>query len=123
VLWPHMNLVDNVRLANPSLSRREAAGALERLGLAPRGNVAVGSLSGGEARRVDLVRAVLSNRPVVLLDEPMAHLDQELGRLVFDWLQSMTRSRTRIIVTHSPGNGCRWGGEIRRLTSCGLKPH
>jgi iron(III) transport system ATP-binding protein len=122
VLWPHMDLVENIRLGNPSVSRVEAAETLERLGLKAGGKVAVGSLSGGEARRVDLARAVLSGRPVLLLDEPMAHLDPELAGKVFDWLRSETRSRTRIIVTHTPGESREWGGEVRRLTARGLQP-
>jgi iron(III) transport system ATP-binding protein len=122
VLWPHMDLVENIRMGSPSVSRIEAVETLEKLGLKAGGKVAVGSLSGGEARRVDLARAVLSGRPVLLLDEPMAHLDQELAGSVFDWLRSETRSRTRIIVTHTPGKCGEWGGKVRRLTARGLQP-
>jgi iron(III) transport system ATP-binding protein len=122
VLWPHMDLVENIRLGTGGVSTQEAAETLERLGLKADGKAAVGSLSGGEARRVDLARAVLSGRPVLLLDEPMAHLDQELAERVFDWLQSETRSRTRIIVTHAPGQGRAWGGDLRKLTARGLEP-
>ena len=120
VLWPHMDLVENVRLGNGGLSRREAAETLERLGLKADGR-AVGSLSGGEARRVDLARAVMSGRAVLLLDEPMAHLDHDLAVGVFDWLQSTTRSRTRVIVAHAPEEGRGWGGRVCRVTAGSLQ--
>lgn len=122
VLWPHLDLVENIRLANPAVTVREVAGALDRLGLEAGRRVAAGSLSGGEARRVDLARAVLSDRPVLLLDEPMAHLDRELGACVMDWLQSLTKSRTRLIVTHSLEESSRWGCRARRLTARALEP-
>lgn len=122
VLWPHLDLVENIRFANPSLSTHEVSDTLDRLGLRAAGQAMVSSLSGGEARRVDLARAVLSGRPVLLLDEPMAHLDEQLGGQVFAWVQSTTNTRTRLIVTHSPAEGRRWGGEIRRLTARGLEP-
>ena len=61
------------------------------------------SMSGGERQRIGLARAVLQNRPLVLLDEPAAHLDERtlnaLRHALNDWLGQ----RSVLEVTHRPG--------------------
>lgn len=64
----------------------------------PRGS----GLSGGERRRIGLVRAVASGRPVLLLDEPTADLDVAAARQVCDLLQLVARERLVITATHDP---------------------
>lgn len=82
-----------------------------RLGLDPliehRGGalviVPVGSgLSGGERRRIGLARAILSGRPVLLLDEPTADLDAALAAQITTALQDVARTRLVIVATHDP---------------------
>ncbi|NOG69704.1 thiol reductant ABC exporter subunit CydD [Roseicella sp. DB1501] len=58
-------------------------------------------LSGGQAQRVALARAFLRDRPLVLLDEPTAHLDPGTEALVIDSLQRLCIGRTAIIASHS----------------------
>jgi ATP-binding cassette subfamily C protein CydD len=62
----------------------------------PRGS----GLSGGERRRIGLVRAIASNRPILLLDEPTADLDAATARLVVDLLERVARERLVIAATH-----------------------
>jgi ATP-binding cassette subfamily C protein CydD len=59
-------------------------------------------LSGGEARRVALARTFLGRAPLVLLDEPTAHLDaaSELG--ISEIIATLSRSATTILASHSP---------------------
>jgi ATP-binding cassette subfamily B protein len=59
-------------------------------------------LSGGQRRRVALARAVVSQAPVVLLDEPTTSLDAEAARQVVGAIRSATRDRTVLLVTHDP---------------------
>jgi ATP-binding cassette subfamily C protein CydD len=59
-------------------------------------------LSGGQAQRVAMARAFLRNAPLVLLDEPTAHLDPGTEALVLDSLRRLCAGRTAIIATHSP---------------------
>ncbi|HEV7212146.1 MAG TPA: ABC transporter ATP-binding protein [Blastococcus sp.] len=59
-------------------------------------------LSGGQRRRVALARAVVSEAPVVLLDEPTTSLDAEAARQVIGAIRSATRDRTVLLVTHDP---------------------
>jgi thiol reductant ABC exporter CydD subunit len=90
VLLEVLNLVGLRHLAS-------LPGGLSRI-LAERGR----SLSGGERQRLGLARAVLQDRPVLLLDEPTAHLDElsieALGTRLDSWLSA----RTVVEVAHRP---------------------
>lgn len=58
-------------------------------------------LSGGEAQRVALARLYLRNPGLLLLDEPTAHLDQDIEAAVLDGLLEFARGRTLLVTTHS----------------------
>lgn len=73
---------------------------LERLGLGGRGAERVGSLSGGERRRVELAGMLLLDPAVMLLDEPVANLDPATAREVYAALWSIREGRTIVVVTH-----------------------
>lgn len=66
----------------------------------PIGDDGVG-LSGGQRARIALARAMLSTAPVLLLDEPTAHLDGETTRLVREILVGLAERRTVVVVTHN----------------------
>jgi ATP-binding cassette subfamily C protein CydD len=58
-------------------------------------------LSGGQAQRVALARAFLRDSPLVLLDEPTAHLDPATEAEVIDSLKRLAIGRTVVIASHS----------------------
>ena len=57
-------------------------------------------LSGGQRRRVALARAFLLDRPIVILDEPTAHLDLRTAGEVREAIVRHCRGRTALLVTH-----------------------
>jgi len=57
-------------------------------------------LSGGQKQRIALARALLRDGPVLILDDPISQVDMETGRAIIQTIQSMSRDRTVIIVSH-----------------------
>jgi ATP-binding cassette subfamily C protein CydD len=103
---------DNIRFARPEATDAEveAAAAAARLtamaASLPLGlDTLVGEggygLSGGQAQRVAVARAFLRNAPLLLLDEPTAHLDPATEAEVLDSLKRLTIGRTVILASHS----------------------
>lgn len=107
-------LAENLRLARPEAGEGELRHALEVAGL---GEFVAGlengletwideagtNLSGGEARRVALARLVLTDCPVVILDEPTTGLDEGTARGLARTLDRWLEGRTAVMITHDPG--------------------
>ena len=79
------------------LSRREArelgAGELARAHLADKKDALVRNLSGGQQRRVEIVRALLHRPQLILLDEPTVGLDVEARRLILSMVRDLAAER------------------------------
>lgn len=88
-------LVDSLRRAGLQQWFHGLAGGLDsRLGTGGLG------LSGGERTRLSIARAIASGRPVILLDEPVAHLDHPTAEAVITDLLQHGAGRSVIMVTH-----------------------
>jgi NitT/TauT family transport system ATP-binding protein len=124
-LLPWLSTRDNVALpltlhgmAADQASDR-AAEALERVGLADAGGLLPAHLSGGMAQRAGLARALITDPPILLLDEPFSALDA-LTREAFDgelerlWTE---QPRTIVLVTHSVGEAVRMADRIVVMTA------
>ena len=81
-LCENLNPVSNLRLVTPSLSRKEAEEALRAVGLTDCLKQPARELSGGMRRRVAILRALLADYDLLLLDEPFKGLDQETKETV-----------------------------------------
>ena len=57
------------------------------------------NLSGGEKRRITLARSMLSETPILILDEPLANLDEKNAKSIEQQLISI-KDRTLIIISH-----------------------
>lgn len=62
-------------------------------------------LSGGEAKRIVLARALLSSAPLIVLDEPTEHLDPELADRITARILEKYRDRALLVITHSGWSG------------------
>jgi ATP-binding cassette, subfamily C, bacterial CydCD len=108
---PHLfpgTVADNIRLGRPSatdeaVAAAARAAALDDVPLDRRVTERGGGLSSGQSRRVALARALLHDRPVLLLDEPTAGLDPETEDRVLDTLRAQAAAgRTVLIAAHHP---------------------
>ncbi|MSP03003.1 MAG: thiol reductant ABC exporter subunit CydD [Acetobacteraceae bacterium] len=103
---------ENIRFARPDATAEQFAEALRAARVdgfteqLPDGlDTVVGEggygLSGGQAQRIAIARAFLKNAPLLLLDEPTAHLDPATESEVFDGLRRLAAGRTVILATHA----------------------
>src|SRR5271155_19156 len=58
------------------------------------------TLSGGQRQRIGIARAIIRNNPILILDEPTAALDTELGRPVIQALERLMKGRTVLTIAH-----------------------
>lgn len=79
--------------------RERAMELLEQIGLADFANEYPSNLSGGEIRRVSIVRAMLNNPKVILADEPTSNLDPENSHKVMQMLQDISKSGTTVLLS------------------------
>ena len=106
VLFPHMSLLANVAFPlrcagiSPAEAEARAQEALASVGLAPFAQRRPAQVSGGQAQRTALARALVVAPDVLLLDEPMAALDVEAARGLRELIAQRFLGRTVIMVTH-----------------------
>jgi zinc transport system ATP-binding protein len=74
--------------------------ALEKVGLTEFQNKAFGTLSGGQAQRALIARALVSNPQLLLLDEPTASVDTQAEADIYNLLSQLRGNMTILMVTH-----------------------
>lgn len=116
LLLPWLSVLDNVvlgyRLRGQTPPRRRAMDLLARVGLEARAADRPASLSGGMRQRVALVRTLLEDRPVILMDEPFSALDAATRLKLQNMAADLLAGRTVLLVTHDPLEALRLGHRI-----------
>ncbi len=105
----HLTVLGNITLPliplgiSPRVREQKADRLLEKFGLSHRKNFSINQLSGGELQRVAIARALVNDPPIILADEPTAHLDGKLALEVMDMLAALKdEGRTVIVTSHDP---------------------
>ena len=121
-LFEHLSVRQNIEfgfrrvahLGTHSNARRILDDAVELLGIAHLLSRSIEGLSGGERQRVAIARALATQPSLLLLDEPMAALDQHRKREVFPWLEKLRDELhiPMVYVTHSVDELTRLGDHL-----------
>ena len=120
-LFGHLRVVDNVAYPlrraglNRNTARARAAGYLTAVGLTEVAMSRPAQLSGGQRQRASIARALATPAQVLLLDEPLASVDDQSREALRDLLIN-TEHRTVVWVTHDP-NDAKFANTTITLTS------
>lgn len=88
---------------SPREREKKADRLLLKFGLGHRKQFLVGQLSGGELQRVAIARALINDPPIIVADEPTAHLDGKLSLEVVEMLAELKgEGRTVVVASHDP---------------------
>src|SRR5690606_27237727 len=127
------SIADNLRLVRADANREMLARALAAAGLdelvarLPQGlDTPLGArghgVSGGQAHRIALARMFLSDAPVLLLDEPTAHLDDASRDRLMAQIAAFARGKTLMLATHDPAVAAMAGRQWRIDAAGGVRP-
>lgn len=105
-LWPHLTVQEHIRYVLDSLTgderKKRVDSLLSMTGLTPLKDRYPGEISGGQARRTALARALAGNPRCLLLDEPLINLDPDLKDSLIPLIREMIRASgaATVYVTH-----------------------
>lgn len=110
-LFPHMSVIENITLGplkvlgmDRSEAREKGMALLSRIGLAHKADEYPDRLSGGQQQRVAIVRALMMDPALLLLDEITSALDPELVSEVLDIVRDLAaKGMTMVLATHEMG--------------------
>ena len=110
------SLKDNLRMGNQKVGEQEILEALwcvafdkdlMRMSGGLKEMILEGgsNLSGGQRQKVALARSILTDRPIFILDEPLAHVDQESKKLIYSRIRRYMKKKIVIWISHDDLNG------------------
>ncbi|MDF2484284.1 MAG: hypothetical protein K0R46_452 [Herbinix sp.] len=115
-LIEHWDAVKNIKLVcGKSISEQRIEQELKLVGIEDYADKAVKYFSGGMRRRVAIVRALLANSDVLILDEPFKGLDEALKVRVIEYVIDRTKGKTVLLVTHDKEEVSRLSGNLFTL--------
>jgi putative hydroxymethylpyrimidine transport system ATP-binding protein len=117
-LLPWLNALDNTLLGsrlrgdNTTIAKQHAKVLFTQLGLTMIEHKFPKDLSGGMRQRIALIRTLLENKPIILMDEPFASVDAITRFQLQDLICNLLKNRTVVLVTHDPLEALRVADEI-----------
>jgi ABC-type cobalamin/Fe3+-siderophores transport system ATPase subunit len=98
-----------------NLARME--GVMQRLQIAEYADQSVTTLSGGQAQRIDLARALIRDTPIYIFDEPLSAQDsQSKVRVIEEFKAMRSAGKTLIVIAHSDRESLSWCNQIIDFT-------
>jgi thiamine transport system ATP-binding protein len=126
-LFPHLCVFDNIAYSlrigrvSKTLQIEKVNEMLSLIGMEDLARRDVGNLSGGEAKRIAVARALVANPLILLLDEPLTGLDAELHDRLLDDMGALLRARgtTVVHVTHDHNEATRLSDRVVDVRTLG----
>ena len=128
-LWPHMTVYENIafglrvqRLPSSEILQKTES-ILEKVRLTNHRYKLPGEISGGEQQRVAFARALVARPKILLMDEPLSHLDEDLRSALIGEILSLHHdfSGTLLYVTHNIKEGIALGTKFISLIDGEIK--
>lgn len=124
MLLPWLTVIENTLLcaklnrvsrAQKKHLQKKSQALLAQVGLATSANLYPHQLSGGMRQRVALVRTLLADQPIILMDEPFSALDAITRYKLQNLAATMLRDKTVLFITHDPSEALRLADDIYLL--------
>ena len=123
----------NLRMAKPDASQKEMEEVLEKVNLKAFLDTQDGiktelyerasNLSGGQAQRLSLARALLSDTPVYIFDEATSNIDSESEEMIMDVIRELKKTKTVLLISHRLSNvvdsDCIYMLDKGKISECG----
>ena len=109
-----MNLspIKNIEMTNKNLTQSEIEENMKKIGLDNCFHQPVREFSGGMKRRIAILRALLCDYEILIMDEPFQGLDEETKSTVISYIKERTGNKTVIIVTHDKEDAKQLDAEV-----------
>jgi len=108
-ILPQLSVEQNIVLpllplgVSPKEQQKRAEPLMQRFGIEHRKQFKASQISGGELQRVAIARALINNPPIILADEPTAHLDSVRSLELMDHLLALREDgKTIVLTSHDP---------------------
>jgi NitT/TauT family transport system ATP-binding protein len=111
-LCEYLTPINNIKLVNPILTDKQILEAINSFGLLGCEHQKTSELSGGMKRRTAILRAILADYDLLVLDEPFKGIDINTKETVIREILNRTKGKTIIIVTHDESEASLMGANI-----------
>ena len=115
--WLSFNAREVIAMGQSKADLERVEGVMQRLQIAEYADQSVTTLSGGQAQRIDLARALIRDTPIYIFDEPLSAQDsQSKVRVIEEFKAMRSAGKTLIVIAHSDRESLSWCNQIIDFT-------
>ena len=115
-LCRQLSALMNLAIVQDNPDKAQLTGLLKKMGLTDDEiRRPVSQLSGGQKRRVAILRSLVSDSDIVLMDEPFKGLDDDTRRVVINQVKDLLAGRILMVITHDEQDAELLGGDVVEL--------